>query len=149
VADYGQLADKLKSMRTQTQKQSGVDPAAFYENVKAHVGREMEKANAELRKRKMDLIERVFLPSFQGRLCLTLGSDYLCTVDLVEGKGRIVAVVSGPPNAQEIAHKEFLIEEKAGADAISDYGAVKAAAGCSPEQIAVEIVSGLLMREFS
>jgi hypothetical protein len=149
VADYGQLADKLKGRRSQSQKHSGTDPTAFYESIKACVGVEMEKANAELRKRRMDLIERVFLPSFQGRLCLTFGSDFLCTVDLVEGKGRIAAVITGPPNAREIARKEFLIHERGEADAIARYGAVKAVAGYGPEQIAVEIVSGLLMREFS
>ena len=42
------------------------------------------------------------------------------------------AVISGPPNALEISRKEFLLFE-----------------GRDPEEIAVEIVSGLLMGEFS
>jgi hypothetical protein len=56
----------------------------------------------------------------------------LCTADLQEAKGQITAVITGPPNAQEISRKEFRL----GGD-------------CIPEQIAVEIISGLLGGEFS
>jgi hypothetical protein len=100
--------------------------------VKLHVNTEIEKANVEMRKRKLDTIERIYMPSHRGKLCLTFGSGLLCTVDLQEGKRQIAAVISGPPNAMEISRKEFPLIE-----------------GCNPERIAVEIVSGLIMGEFS
>jgi hypothetical protein len=108
-----------------------MDLADVYERVKLHVMNEIEKANVEMRKRKLDTIERVFLPSYHGKLCLTSGSELLCTVELQEAKRQITAVITGPPNHQEIARKDF---------ALNEY---------HPEQIAVAIVSGLLMGEFS
>jgi len=138
VADYGELAQKLSNQRSHDR--SAQDAGAerelgltdVFEHVKHHVSTEIEKANVEMRKRKLNTVERVFLPSYHGKLCLTVGSVLLCTVELQEAKGQIVAVLSGPPNAQEISRKEFLLVK-----------------GCDPEQIAVEIVSGLLMGEFS
>lgn len=132
---YGKLADSLSSRRwhgaSQQEIAHEVDGAKAYERVKVLVDHEIEKANGELRKRKLDLIERLFLPSYQGRLCLTFGSDLLCTVDLQEVKRQITAVISGPPNHREIARKEFALHQY------------------RPEQIAVEVVSGLIMGEFS
>lgn len=136
--DYGKLAQKLSNQRLHAQSvqdagaQRGTGLADVYEHVKVHVISEIEKANVEMRKRKLNTIERVFLPSYHGKLCLTVGSVLLCTVELQEAKELIAAVLSGPPNAMEISRKEFLLYE-----------------GCDPEQIAVEIVSGLLMGEFS
>jgi hypothetical protein len=136
--DYGKLAQKLSNQRSRAQsaQEAGAERetghAEVYERVKLHIMGEIEKANVEMRKRKLNTIERVFLPSFHGKLCLTVGSVLLCTVELQEGKGIIAAVISGPPNALEISRKEFLLFE-----------------GRDPEEIAVEIVSGLLMGEFS
>jgi hypothetical protein len=155
VTDYGKLADKLKSMRTParpSQAESGdprMDPAAFYEMVKAHIVQEMEKANVELRKRKLGVIDRIFLPSFEGKLCLTYGSELLCTVDVQPERERITAVITGPPNAMELSKKEFLINEVSIAQRPASTGGVKIAAGYSPRRIAGEIVSGLMMREFA
>ena len=137
MTNYGELADKLSSLRSHARPAQdppvgrGVTAAQVYENVKVHVSHEIEKANVELRKRRLTAIERLFLPSYQGRLCLSFGS-LLCTADLQEAKGQITAVISGPPNALEIARKEFPL----GGD-------------CVPEKIAEEIVSGLIMGEFS
>jgi hypothetical protein len=108
-----------------------MDATQIYDRVKVLVSYEIEKANAELHKRRLATVERLFLPSYQGRLCLSFGS-LLCTADLQEAKGQITAVITGPPNAQELSRKEFRL----GGD-------------CVPEQIAVEIVSGLLAGEFS
>jgi hypothetical protein len=135
VTNYGELADKLKDRRSTArsgQDNQGINAAQVYERVKALVDHEIEKANVALRQRKLASIERLFLPTYHGRLCLSFGSELLCTVDLQEARGQITAVISGPPNAAEISRKEFPL---GGA-----YG---------PEQIAVEIVSGLLMGEFS
>ena len=138
VTDYGELAQKLSNQRSRAQSaqdaetERGMGHAEVYERVKLHVLDEIEKANVEMRKRKLDTIERVLIPSCRGKLCLTYGSRLLCTVELQEAKLQIAAVISGPPNALEISRKEFPIIK-----------------GCDPEQIAVEIVSGLLMGEFS
>jgi len=138
VTDYGELAQKLSNQRSyaQSAREMGAGRelalAEVYERVKLHVNTEIEKANVEMRKRKLNTIERVFLPSYHGKLCLTVGSVLLCTVELQEAKGQIAAVISGPPNALEISRKEFPLIE-----------------GCDPERIAVEIVSGLIMGAFS
>ena len=137
MTNYGELADKLNSRRSharltqQPQAERGVSAAQIYEHVKVLVSHEIEKANVELHKRRLALIERLFLPSYQGRLCLVFGSGMLCAADLHEAKGQITAVISGPPNAQEICRKDFPLNK------------------FRPEQIAVEIVSGLLRGEFS
>jgi len=138
VTDYGELAQKLSNRRSHAQSaqeawaERGTGLTDVYERVKLHVNNEIEKANVEMRKRKLNTIERIFMPSFRGKLCLTFGSELLCTVELQEAKGQITAVISGPPNALEISRKEFPLIE-----------------GCDPERIAVGIVSGLLMGEFS
>jgi hypothetical protein len=137
VTDYGELAQKLSNQRShdQSAQEAGAervtDLADVYERVKLDVMKEIEKANEEMRKRNLDTIERIFMPSHRGKLCLTLGSKLLCTVDLQEEKGQITAVIQGPPNHQEISRKDFTLNE------------------CSSEQIAVDIVSGLLVGEFS
>jgi hypothetical protein len=136
VTDYGELAQKLSDQRSRARPAQepgadrGMDAAAIYERVKVHASNEIEKANVELRKRKLAIIERLFLPSYHGRLCLSFGS-LLCIADLQEAKGNVTAVITGPPNHQEISRKDF---------ALNEY---------RPEQIAVEIVSGLLRGEFS
>ena len=103
----------------------------IYERVKTVVDHEIEKANVELKKRKLASVERVRVPSYFGRLCLSFGSDVLCTVDLDEMQGEIMAVITGPPNAKEIARKAFVLGKY------------------QPEQIAEDVVSGLLSGEFS
>jgi hypothetical protein len=138
VTDYGELAQRLSNQRShahsveETAAGRELALADVYERVKLHVNTEMEKANVEMRKRKLNTIERIYMPSHRGKLCLTLGSQLLCTVELQEAKGQIAAVISGPPNAMEISRKEFPLIK-----------------GCDPARIAVEIVSGLLMGEFS
>ena len=137
MANYADLADQLSARNVRDAMSYELltvqDSSALqiYENVKVQVRHESEKANTELQKRGRGRIERVFLPSYQGRLCLTFGSQLLCTVDLQEAKGQIAAIITGPPNALEISRKEF---------ALTQY---------RPEQIAVEIVSGLLQGEFA
>ena len=132
MTDYGELAQKLSNQRSHAQsaQEAGAERGTDFERVKVHASNEIEKANVELRKRKLAIIERLFLPSYHGRLCLSFGS-LLCTAELQEAKGHVTAVITGPPNQQEISRKDFTLNQH------------------SPEQIAVEIVSGLLMGEFS
>ncbi|MGO8932403.1 MAG: hypothetical protein ACLQDA_01715 [Terracidiphilus sp.] len=128
----------------------GFDPVTFYQYVKAQVEEEVDQANAELRKQKLPLIERVFMPSFQGKLSLTFGIGFLCTVELLEAKGRIRAVIFGPPNRDEIARKDYFLSSEAVDLQDSPIEEVqKIAVGFSPHRIAAEIVSGLLMGEFA
>ena len=155
MTDYGALADKLKGSGEGVQRGHkrlaghGVDPVAFYESVKAQIEMEVEKANVELRKRDLPVIERIFMPGFLGKLSLTFDTALLCNVDLQEAKGRITAVILGPPNRCEISRKEYLINPAAVdplARAIDK--AEKVAIGFSPDRIAAEVVAGLLMGNF-
>ena len=138
MTNYKQLADKLIQRRTHARHEQAtaaareMDAAQVYERIKLLVGKEIDKANAELRRRKLATVERVFLPCCLGRLCLTFGMELFCTVYLEEAKGQIRAVIVGPPNSAEISRKEFMID-----------------GDMSPEQITAEIVSGLLMGEFA
>ncbi len=143
MTDYSKLADQLKNLRTPAHQQT-THPAAVFESVNAHLTREIEKANVELRKRHLGIIERVFLPSFHGKHCLTFDSELLCTVELMENPGKITAVIFGPPNRIEIARKEYWVGSTPEGQA-----AAHAGMGYSPERIAVEIVSALMTRKFA
>ncbi|MGC9223023.1 MAG: hypothetical protein ACP5E2_03810 [Terracidiphilus sp.] len=136
MVNYRELAEELSIRQArdqQAQKKPSVQgshAARIYERVKTVVDHEIERANAELKKRRLASVERVRVPSFFGRLCLSFGPDVLCTVDLHEPEGEITAVVTGPPNARELARKAFALSEH------------------QPEQIAEEIVAGLLAGSF-
>lgn len=155
MTDYDKLAERLKGMAstngraTDSSNGPGINLSAIYEIVKLHVDSEIEKANEELCKRRLPTLQRVFLPSYHGRLCLTIGSDLLCTVDLHEAKGRIIAIISGPPNGYEISRKEFPLTSPRPVRAISGENGVNSTSQYGPRQIAVEIVSGLLLGSFS
>ena len=156
VTDYGVLADRLSSSvragssARKRLARNGIDPAAFYESVKTNVEEEVGKANEELRKRGLSTIERIFIPGFLGRLSLTFGTALLCSVELNESKGRVRAMIFGPPNRCEISRKDYFVNPEAAHLRGSPIGETKKVTfGYSPDRIAVEIVSGLLMGEFS
>ncbi|MGO8757432.1 MAG: hypothetical protein ACLQG3_04840 [Terracidiphilus sp.] len=156
MTDYGALADKLKGSGQagrqdhERQASSGIAPAAFYDSVKAQIEVEVEKANLELRKRGLPTIERIFLPSFLGKLSLTFGTAFLCNVALLESKGRISAVILGPPNRLEIARKEYLLYPDAAKLLTgSAEEKTKVAVEVGADQIAAEIVAALLTGEFA
>jgi hypothetical protein len=138
VTDYDALARKLKGKpkagepRGEKQANYGFAPATFYQYVKQQIEEEVDKANGELRKRDLPIVERVFVPSFEGKISLTFATGFLCTVELNEQRGRIRAVIFGPPNRDEIARKDYFLSPD----------------GFSPHRIAAEIVSGLLEGEF-
>lgn len=155
MVNYGDLADRVQAQQqvrnpsaAESLKKSESDAQLFFERVKARIVEEMAKANAELAKRRVGGIERVFSPGFEGKLCLTFGASLLCSVDLnarADG-GRITAIINGPPNGYEISRKEFFFsyppQERTEASQ-------ETAAGASPGQIAVEIVSGLIQGSFT
>lgn len=156
MTNYGVLADKLfDSVQAgcpvrKRLARNGIEPAAFYDSVKAQVQQEVEKANVELRKRGLTTIERVFIPGFLGRLCLTFGTALLLSVELEETKGRIKAVIFGPPNRSEISKKEyFLGPQTPQSYAVPLNQFENIAFDFGPGRIAAEIVSGLLMGEFA
>jgi hypothetical protein len=158
VVDYGKLADKAKALQRAARTGGDApqlppsDPGELYERVKALVLEEVAKANLELGKRQMVLIERVLSPSYAGRLCLSFGVSLLLNVDYTphpEGGARIIAIISGPPNGAEISRKEFLaLNESPQRERLERLGEIPWAKGSSPERIAVKIVSGLLEGEF-
>lgn len=122
----------------------GTDPSEFYESVKAHMEEEIDKANVELRKRGLSPIERVFIPGFLGRLCLTFGTALLLSVELEYTKGRIRAVLFGPPNRSEISRKEYSVNAPAPRSQAQSSNEFENVA-YGPDKIAADIVAGLLM----
>jgi len=139
-----QIADKLEAER---HKELRADPCAFFEEVKAHIVEEMNKANVELRKRKAALFDRNYLPGFSDELFLTYGTDSLCRVGLgIQAGGcRVTAVISGPPNGYEISRKEYLCnQDKACQEVLPAVDKEMPPEGLCPEEIAVDIISGIL-----
>jgi hypothetical protein len=155
VVDYGKLAEKAKAVQQRLGKEVSVappdDPRELYEKVKNHVLEEVSKANVELGKRKMPLIERVLSPSYAGRLCLSLGVSLICNVDYTASPEgcRVTAIISGPPNGMEISRKQFLaVGGSAQRRGTEGAGKIPLLQGETPQPIAVAIVSGLLAGEF-
>jgi len=85
------------------------DPGAFFEQLKQHLIEEVTKANAELHKRRLVPIERVLVPCYLGRLCLTFGTIIMCCVEFDAARGRIISAIIGPPNRWELARREYLL----------------------------------------
>jgi len=143
-----QIADKLEAER---HKQLRADPCAFFEQVKAHIVEEMNKANVELRKRKAAVFDRNYLPGFPDELFLTYGTDSLCRVGLGGSGGgcHVTAVISGPPNGFVISRKEYLCnQDKACHDVLPAIDVEMPPEGSCPEEIAVDIISSILRGGF-
>jgi hypothetical protein len=139
-----QIADKLEAER---HKQLRADPCVFFEKVKAHIGEEMNKANVELRKRGAATLDRNYLPAFTEEILLTYGTDSLCRVGLgiIGGGCRVTAIISGPPNGFEISRKEYLCnQDKACQEVLPAVEEGMLPEGLCPEEIAVDIISGIL-----
>jgi hypothetical protein len=156
VTDYDALEAKLKGKkkpgepRIENRGNYGFASGPFYQLVKQQIEEEVDKANVELRKRGLSTIERVFIPGFLGRVCLTFGTAFLLSVELHEAKGRIRAVIFGPPSRDEIARKDYFLNLDAVDLRDSPIEEVqKGAVGFSPHRIAAEVVSGLIMGEFA
>ena len=142
-----QIADKLEAER---HKQLRTDPCVFFEKVKEHIVEEMNKANVELRKRNAAGFDRNYLPGFSDELFLTYGTDSLCRVGLgIQGGCRVTAVISGPPNGFEISRKEYLCnQDKACHEVLPDVDVAMPPDGSCPEEIAVDVISGILRGGF-
>jgi len=149
VNDYGMLAEKLRSSHGQEERTRELkrefDPGAFFEDVKRQIVEEINKANAELHKRRLVPIERVLVPCYLGRLCLTFGTIIMCCVEFEATRSRITSVIIGPPNRWELARRDYLLS---GGRANLDYSSKpfpdrKLEAG-SAEEVASDIVSEIL-----
>jgi hypothetical protein len=156
VVDYAKLADIAKQMQdaekisVDKQQERKVDPRIFFESVRAHLIEEMNKANVELSKRKTVGFSQSHMPGFDGEIFLTFGTDLLCRVTLVVLGGRceIKAVISGPPNGYELSRREYPLNQQE-ADAQTPDAGETVVSGISPYQIAVDIISSVLVGKFS
>ena len=109
-------------------------------------------ANVELRKRGADIIGRNFLPGFDDEIFLTYGTDSLCRVGLGirEGECRITAVISGPPNGYELSRKEFFCSQDANCLEVLLSGRNgRPKIVTAPQEVAVDIISGILRGKFA
>jgi len=160
VVDYAKLADKAKALQDaargggRREEQLEHDPVAFYTAVKTQMITEINRANPELSKRGVPTLDRSFLPSFSGRFCFTFGISLFCSVELDDqpGRHRIKAIITGPPNGNEIGRREYLFNRGAAESPsyrAEEGGTTTIVTGLAPEQIAVDIVSSLLSGEFS
>ena len=87
------------------------------------------------------------MPGFEGVIFLSFGVGYLCRVELdAQPKvSRIKAIISGPPNRQEISRKEFFVRPGAFAARVAHAEmAPMRFAGPTPQQVAQEIIEGIV-----
>jgi hypothetical protein len=154
MVDYAKLADTAKVKQdadrsaAERHRQLRADPCVFFGRVRARLLEEMKKANVELRKRGAAFLEQNHLPGFPNEMFLTYGTDSLCRVGLgIMGGGcRVTAVISGPPNGYEISRKEYLCDQEGACREVRPEGG--AAVACHPDEIAVDIISGILRGKF-
>jgi hypothetical protein len=151
VNDYGTLAEKLRTSGEEQNKLNRdlanheFDSGAFFESVKAHITEEIERANIELHKRGLTGIQRVLVPCYLGRLCLTFGTILLCCVEFDSSKERMAAVILGPPNRNQISRKEYSLSRGFAMQETSlGQGSRLDAAKIGPAAVAEEIVSEIL-----
>jgi hypothetical protein len=159
VIDYVKLAEHAKAkqeadiLEVERHKELRNNRCAFFEQVKAHLIEEMNKANIELRKRKAAVFDQYQLPGFADEVFITYGTDSLCRVGLgiLGGGCRITAIISGPPNGYEISRKEYICNEqpvdcKEVLPTIEDRS--PAIPSC-PDAIAADVIEGILIGKFA
>lgn len=154
VVDYAKLADAAKAKQDADksaavrQKQQSADPCVFFATVRTYLLEEMKKANVELRKRGAAFLDQNHLPGFPNEVFLTYGTDTLCRVGLgtMGGGCRVTAIISGPPNGKEIARKTYFCLGDALCHEVLPVG--RTAVACRPDEIAVDIISGILLKKF-
>jgi hypothetical protein len=161
VVDYAKLAEKARALQDAangTQSRSGRkehDPNVFFDSVKSHLVAEMHKANNELGKRGVATLDRSFSPSFSKRFCFTFGTSLFCSVelDIKVDQPRIKAVICGPPNGGEIGRREYLFNLDRSTPEPQSFRADESAGvivtGLNPEDTAIDIISSILIGEFS
>jgi hypothetical protein len=158
LVNYAKLAviakvkqDADKSAIDQHKELRVDNPCSFFEKVKAHILEEMSKANEELRKRDAATFDRYFLPSFPDEMFLTFGTDSLCRIGLgvKGGNCRVTAIISGPPNGYELSRKEYLCNQDVACHEPLPFATDEfPPEGSCPEEIAVDVISGVLRGGF-
>jgi hypothetical protein len=156
MVDYSKLAEKAKALQeaaenvSRRHREVDTDPSAFFQKLSVHLAQEMDKANEELRKRGVGLIARNHLPNFTGAIFLAFGTDLLCKVEVEirKGRGQITASISGPPNGYVSSRKAFFVGRGPSASGTQASGAGLQSAASRPEQVAQEIIAGLLVGRF-
>ncbi len=149
--DYSTLAERLRYSGHVEQKLSSdlerreFDAGAFFEAVKASIVPEIERANRELQKRRLSPIERVFIPCYVGRLCLTFGAVLMCCIEFDGTRKQITASIFGPPNRREISRKEYPLQRgPAGRNDFETRNDHRHAASHGPNMVAADIISEIL-----
>jgi hypothetical protein len=157
MVDYARLANTAKEIQDadriafEKHKRLRPDPCLFFGRVRDSLIEEMKKANEELRKKRAALLDQNHLPGFSEEMFLTYGTDSLCRVGLgiIRGGCKITAIISGPPNGYEISRKEFLCSQDANCrEAIHVVKAGSKKAASRPDEIAAEIIAGILQGKF-
>ena len=157
MTDYAKLADiaKLKEIVDTSaiaeHKKLRAEHCSFFESVTKHLKEEMKKANVELHKRRAPIFEQIHLPSFDEEILLTYGTDSLCRVGrgIIKGECRITAIISGPPNGFEISRREYLCkQEETCREVISIEPSQSKTISFTPEEVATDIISGVLIGKF-
>lgn len=158
MVDYEKLAELAKKMKDASTSSEDMhskleaDTHLFFQKVTAHIGEEMKKANIELQKRKIGVITRNYLPNFEDVVFLSIGTELLCKVELDVNAEvpRINAIIIGPPHRDEIARKQYILgEEASGPGTPKVAGARSFTVGASPQEIAQDIITGIVIGRFS
>jgi hypothetical protein len=157
LTDYGKLAAKAKVIQDAEQFSAdekhglSMERSIFFERVRTHLLEEMTKANVELHKRQAVGFGRNHMPGFDDEVFITFGTDLLCrvTLEVIGGGCRITAVISGPPNGYELSRKEYPFNQgDSSSEMAPARGAELPGAGVSPYQIAVNIISSVIVGKF-
>ena len=158
MVNYAQLADSAKKVQDAgksasiTHKELRVDPCAFFDAVRAHLAAEMKKANVELRKKGAAAIDQNHLPGFDTEVFLTFGTDSLCRVGLgiKVGECRITAIISGPPNGYEISRREYRCKQEETCRIVLTIDEAEGrTTAFSPDEVAADIIAGILVGKFN
>ena len=157
MTDYSKLADiaKLKEIADSSaiaeHKKLRAEHCSFFESVILNLKEEMKKANVELHKRGATIFEQIHLPSFDEEFILTYGTNALCRVGrgIIKGECRITATISGPPNGYEISRREYLCkQEETCQEVITVDASQSKTISFVPQEVAVNIISGILLGRF-
>jgi len=157
LTDYSKLADiaKLKEIADSSaiaeHKKLRAEHCSFFESVILNLKEEMKKANVELHKRGAPIFEQIHLPSFDEEFILTYGTNALCRVGrgIIKGECRITATISGPPNGYEISRREYLCkQEETCQEVITVDASQSKTISFVPQEVAVNIISGILLGRF-
>lgn len=164
MVDYGKLLDEEKARRdsaianAEAQRKREIELVAFFRRVEIALGMEMVKANQELKRRGAPTIEGPFRPrKDEEQIELTFGNRRPACRLTLEGIARQIGLsrmkVELLDDSRNIAGRlHYLLEGEAAdvkafkplVEGFPDRGAI-----CSPDEIAQEIVPGIIRGRFA